>query len=1337
MTGKIIVKNIPSKKKEYEVLNTTSKGKKCKAPIAPLEECGTLNTICKEKENCTKFLATLPEKSGIFGAKQNKIIIEEDSQMKLLDDKYGMVEKIVHISDVHIYLPIDNSRYDEYTNVFGKLYEDIEELSKKYKILICITGDLCDKNKLWGREIDFLEKFLTKLCDYAPVITIPGNHDFNYCESDELVHISPIMRNKKLKNNFYLLIENGLYKYNNIIFGVTAVYSDKVIQCDVKDANIKKIALYHGHVFSRAIRGIVPEKGNFRIDDFDGYDMVLLGDIHTACSLTDNDSRWYAGSLIKQRINEPNDHGYILWDIETNKGQLKVIKNKYATVMLEIDENGIKDYDSIEIPTNGRVEAIYKNINFDEAKEKLKDIEGKMGINIEPHLDIEIKLPTNDNKIIKNISDLRNKEGISKVIVEYIKEREVEAGISKDVEYMETIINNIIKDINYNPDTKQKNIKIKSLKFDNFFSYGEGNVIDFEKLANMIVNIYGKNSVGKTSIFDAILLSIYGDCTRGKAIDSINTRKKYMSTEIILSVNDDTFRIVRRRTKKQEYINRKNGKKVSNKYSDGHEKSELKVEIYKNNKLLESNKCGDIDDYINENIGHRDDFIKMCMMLQKDSYNFFDMPDSEQINFIMKFINLDIINIIGDTIKGKINDFTRDENNIYKDYKTKKLDQLKNVLTSKQDQLRCDIKELNDKRNQLISIMSDYTIASNNLSSLNSELVGYNHHDEVVDMKLYNEIKLNYNKKVKEVSIMGKDIKKIYTIKKNNETKLKELSRKITMYDNMGDKIIEFNNNKTKKIEELEKHIYDLHEQKSNIFIKNVKHNAKEIDNKINVAKKELNTLIKNKDNIVKNINKLEKKIVPTNDADTDNYRINKLKYDTIINENNDLLKQYNLLTDSQKKYMNINIIDKLEFNSKCKCCKKNKDNINYIDIMDNYNRLAEEIITIDSKINQNKNVLSNMKNSYDVYVNYEKDIEANSVILREIGDHKKDCDVLDAKIELSRKKVNELENIKYDIQEYVDAKQKIDIISKQIKDTQNELKNVKDSCLDNYNVYMELNNKISQLDISIKNVNNDIIEKTNTEDTLKTEIDGLKKKILEYDEIIEKNSKFISMRDQVLKLNDTISDLLDKRKEYEDIINDLNIKIHNNDCAILENDIKKLDVILYDKAIYNKINLYLMKDVNGIRSTILEKKIFPHLEEIINSFLTQIVDYKIKFRYLGSQRLEIMKKYMNGSDVSLDTRSASEDTVLDIVFRISLAYFNNVIKCNFFIMDEVFSLFDQQRLDIVLTKIFGCLKKYFDVLFIVSQLPEVQIACDNKIIVERDSDGYSKLRDLRISKVL
>jgi DNA repair exonuclease SbcCD nuclease subunit len=67
------------------------------------------------------------------------------------------------------------------------------------------------------------------------------------------------------------------------------------------------------------LQNLYESKGGLSVEDFKGYDYVLLGDIHRHQYLNEEKTIAYASSLISQNFSE-NDiyHGYILWDIINN-----------------------------------------------------------------------------------------------------------------------------------------------------------------------------------------------------------------------------------------------------------------------------------------------------------------------------------------------------------------------------------------------------------------------------------------------------------------------------------------------------------------------------------------------------------------------------------------------------------------------------------------------------------------------------------------------------------------------------------------------------------------------------------------------------------------------------------------------------------------------------------------------------------------------------------------------------------------------------------------------------------------------------------------------------------
>ena len=78
-------------------------------------------------------------------------------------------------------------------------------------------------------------------------------------------------------------------------------------------------------------------------------------------------------------------------------------------------------------------------------------------------------------------------------------------------------IKNILTELNTNiPDADvQRNIdwKLKKFEFDNMFSYGENNVVDFTKL-NGIIGMFTPNATGKSVLLDSLCFCLFDTSSR-------------------------------------------------------------------------------------------------------------------------------------------------------------------------------------------------------------------------------------------------------------------------------------------------------------------------------------------------------------------------------------------------------------------------------------------------------------------------------------------------------------------------------------------------------------------------------------------------------------------------------------------------------------------------------------------------------------------------------------------------------------------------------------------------------------------------------------------------------
>ena len=88
---------------------------------------------------------------------------------------------------------------------------------------------------------------------------------------------------------------------------------------------------------------LAPKNGDEDIKaNFNGYEIVLLGDIHKHQYMNKERTVCYAGSLIQQNHGESRGgHGYVKWNTETKESRLKEIENEYGYMTIKIEEGEV------------------------------------------------------------------------------------------------------------------------------------------------------------------------------------------------------------------------------------------------------------------------------------------------------------------------------------------------------------------------------------------------------------------------------------------------------------------------------------------------------------------------------------------------------------------------------------------------------------------------------------------------------------------------------------------------------------------------------------------------------------------------------------------------------------------------------------------------------------------------------------------------------------------------------------------------------------------------------------------------------------------------------------
>ena len=146
----------------------------------------------------------------------------------------------------------------------------------------------------------------------------------------------------------------------------------------------------------------------------------------------------------------------------------------------------------------------------------------------------------------------------------------------------------------------------------------------------------------------------------------------------------------------------------------------------------------------------------------------------------------------------------------------------------------------------------------------------------------------------------------------------------------------------------------------------------------------------------------------------------------------------------------------------------------------------------------------------------------------------------------------------------------------------------------------------------------------------------------------------------------------------------------------------------------------------NGIIDNLLDTKVLPQLEGIINGILTNIGYNKIKLKQYSK------KIYITGEDTiskTMDGRNGLH--VMNIIFRVGLAQLNNYIKPNFFIVDEAFDSCDSTTGLEKMKKLLEIINSYYSWMLVISHNTNIK-ATYNTLINITPVEGKEKEKQIQ-----
>ena len=546
--------------------------------------------------------------------------------MQNINIGFDKIEKILHIADIHIR---NYQRHKEYRSIFKELYKAVDELPKNS--IVYIGGDIVhNKTDISPELIKITSEFLKELANRKPTIVIKGNHDTNLNNDTRLDTLSPIINNIDHPNLFYLN-KSKVYKIADCNFSVFEISDPTTKYIRAKDIEGKnKIALFHGAIdASSTDAGFKVANADHKIDLFEGYDLVLLGDIHKRQFLNKEKTICYAGSLIQQNFGETfENHGYVVWDVKTKKHTEHNIKNEHGYYTLIIKDGNIVG-NLTEIPKYPRLRLKTTNTTKAQIKEIVTEVRKHAKVQDVIVVKEDKIFGSSENKSARRITkDVRNVEYQNELIDEYLnKNHEIDPNIIDEIKIINRQLNKNLTDVEVSRGIDWDPIKFE---FSNMFSYGTNNSIEFEKL-NGLVGIFAPNHIGKSALLDALSFCLFDRCSRGKKADDImNTKKSTFSCKLHFKIEGIDY-FIERKAKR-----RRNNTKVRVDVNFWY--------IDEGGEIVDCNgeQRRETDKNIRGIVGEYEDFILTALSVQGNNTGFIEKTQTERKELLSQFLDITV-----------------------------------------------------------------------------------------------------------------------------------------------------------------------------------------------------------------------------------------------------------------------------------------------------------------------------------------------------------------------------------------------------------------------------------------------------------------------------------------------------------------------------------------------------------------------------------------------------------------------------------------------------------------------------------------------------------------------
>ena len=870
--------------------------------------------------------------------------------MIVLKNTDKKINYVMHIADIHIRL---TKRHDEYTSVFNKFYAALDKASK-LDLALVIAGDVFhNKSDLSPECVKIGSDFLKNCADRVPTILTAGNHDATLANKSRLDCLTPIVDSLNHPNLYYLKASD-VFRYENILFNNFSVFDESDKYVKLNDVSAKHlvgtdhhIALFHGPV-NNAITDIGYTVSNRAITNelFDGHHIAMLGDIHKHQVLQEYNETEnkpvivYAGSMIQQNHGEEiKGHGFLMWDLKSKVYKHYELSNDHGFYTVEINKGKLVS-DISSIPKKATLRIICRESIPSQVKEIVSEIKEKCILVETTYVrgdEISNDLTLKSGQIF-DIHNIFNVDYQNKLIEDNLLSKSINKDIIEKVKELNKTLNKEIP-----KDKAPKNIrwKPKVFEFDNMFSYGEGNVIDFTKLKGTI-GLFAPNASGKSSIMDALAFCVFDKFSKGyKASHVLNTQKMSFRCKFNFEVNGVDYFIER-----EGKADKKGNVKVDVKFY----KIENGNEVPLNGEARRST-----NDIIRDYVGTYDDFILTVLSIQNSKAgSFIDLGQTERKDLLCQFMGLTVFDQLYNLANDKFKETNTLLKNISKEQLIQELNNVSgsiNVNNANIIQYNSDIKELELKKeehnNKLLELSNnviktssfdvDITELESEKKELESKIGTFEKdiNDKKIKFTTIESDLINLSSSLKNCENIESDYEQYKLVKEEESKKSSEI-----------DKLKVVVKNKIDKLKKLEEHKYDPNCTYcvNNVFVKDAIKTKEEIELDKNKGK----TLVEEYNNIKSKLDSfgdIETRYKDCQSVNNDKVKLEKTKEvlsTAILRDENFKIRLQNTLKD---------VIQKIE------TFYKNKD------IIENNIKLISEIDEVKSLIKDCESQIKSVNN--------------------------------------------------------------------------------------------------------------------------------------------------------------------------------------------------------------------------------------------------------------------------------------------------------------------------------------------------------------------------------------